>query len=170
MRRRPRIDAILERPAARADLEELKRLFGLSADRYQAGDQDGHYAAALQGREVAFLIVASIRAEPLNATLPEEAVYRYIANVAHLELLGEQAKADDVKLFELGVRLPAGRPPRSRARAREGLIEALRGQPDMPDWRLEDLGRTLGVWAEDQAIDGASPRRRIKRIRADAAK
>ena len=32
----------------------------------------------------------------VNATLPDRAIYRYVANVAHQELLGEQAKDDDM--------------------------------------------------------------------------
>jgi hypothetical protein len=111
-----------------------------------------------------------VRAEPSNATLPEEAIYRYIANVAHEELLGKRAKDDDINLMELVVRLPAGRPPTRRPRQRKKLIAEVRARPDMPDWRILDRGHELGVWTTDQADDPLNKRRRIKRIRDDASK
>ena len=114
-------------------------------------------------------IVAAVRAAPVNATLPEGAIYRYVANVAHQELLGEQAKDDDIILMELGVSLPAGRPPMRRPRARQRLIEELKARPDMPDYLIADRGLQLGVWTSDQAQDPANRQRRIKRIREDAA-
>lgn len=170
MRRNRRIDDVLVRPDMRAELEELKRLFGLAAHHHQNRDAEAQMAALLEGREVALRIVAGVRALPANATLPPEAVYRYIANVAHEELLGEQARVDDVNLFELRVRFPAGRPPTSRSNARERLIAEVRARPDMPDFLIRDRGHTLGVWAADQADDAANRRRRIARIRAAAAK
>jgi hypothetical protein len=170
MRRRPRIDEVLARPDMRAELEELKRLFGLAAHHHQHRDAEAQMAALLEGRDVALRIVAGVRALPVNATLPPEAVYRYIANVAHQELLGEQARADDVNLLELRVRFPAGRPPTSRSKAREQLIAEVRARPDMPDYLIADRGRSLGVWTLDQADDPTSRRRRIARIRAAGAK
>lgn len=169
MRRHARIDAVLALHTVRAELEEFERLFGLAADRQGTGDDEGHLAAASQAREVALRIAAAVRAAPGNATLPEEAVYRYVANVAHQELLGERAKEDDIKLMELGVRLPAGRPPTRRPRARQRLIEEVKARPDMPDYRIVDLGLQLGVWTSDQAQDPANRRKRIKRLREDAA-
>jgi hypothetical protein len=169
MRRRSRIDAVLGLPTVRAELEEFKRLFGLAADHVDAGDAEAHLAAAFQAKAVALRIVAAVRAEPGNATLPDRAIYRYVANVAHQELLGEQAKDDDIILMELGVSLPAGRPPMRRPRARQRLIEELKARPDMPDYRIADRGLQLGVWTSDQAQDPANRQRRIKRIREDAA-
>lgn len=169
MRRYARIDAVLALHEVRAELEEFKRLCGLAADRRGAGDDEGHLAALFEARTVALRIVAAVRAAPGNATLPEEAIYRYVANVAHQELLGELARKDDIKLMELGVRLPAGRPPTRRPRVRQRLIEELKARPDMPDYRIEDRGLELGVWTSDQAHDPANTRKRIRRIREDAA-
>lgn len=169
MKRHARIDAILTRPAVRSDLEELKRLVGLAAERSRDADQPGHVAAALDARDVALRIVGVVCSETGNSTLPREQVYRYVANVAHQELLGPQAKAEDLVLFELGVRLPAGRPPTSRPRARQTLIDEIRSRPELPDWRIEARARELEVWAPDQADDPANVRRRIRRLRSDAA-
>lgn len=151
------------------ELEEFKRLFGLGAECHSSGDREGHYAAAQGARTVALRIVGAVRAEPDNATLPEEAIYRYVGNVAHHELLGEQAKADDVILFELGVRFPAGRPPTRRPLGRQKLIDELRGHPDMTDEHIEQRALDLGAWTWDQAQDRTSRRRRLARLREDAA-
>ena len=169
MRRNARIDAVLALRDVRAELEEFKRLFGLAAERLNAGDHEGHLRTALDARVVALRIATAVRAEPANATLPEEPVYRYLTNVAQQELLEERAKNDDIKLMELGVRFPAGRPPMRRSRARQELIEELKARPDMPDYLIEDRGLQLGAWTSDQANDRASRRRRIKRVREDAA-
>ncbi len=169
MKRRPRIDTVLERPEISAELEEFKRLFGLAAHRYGVGDAEGHCLAALKGREVALRIVTAVRAEPGNATLPAQAIYRYVANVAHHDLLGERAKADDMILSELGVKFPPGRPPTRRPRARQQLLEELAARPEMPDWRVADRARVLGVWASDWPDDATNRQRRIRRLRAEAA-
>ena len=166
---RPRVDAVLARTAVRAELEELKRLMGLAAHHHNAADTDGHLAASFEARAVALRIVDAVRAEPGNANLPGEELYRYVANLAQHELLGAQAKADRVRLFELEVRLPAGRPPRRRPRARQQLIDEIRARPDMPDWLIEDRGHSLGVWGLNQSDEPSERKRRIRRIRRDAA-
>jgi hypothetical protein len=169
VKRHPRIDAVLHDPAHRAAYEEFKRLVGLAADRYGANDLDGHMVAAMSAYEVGQGLVEAVRAVPRNAGLPPREVYRYVANAAHDDMLGPMAKADDVKLFELGVKLPPGRPPTARPRARQLLIDEMKRRPDKPDWRIADLARELGVWTHDQADDARSKRRRIRRLRSDAA-
>lgn len=169
VKRRPRIDVVLERPPVRADLDEFKHLYCVTLDRDLAGDRDGHEAAALEARTAAMRVVDAVLAEPGNATLPRRPIYQYVLNVAFNELAGPIATEHQLKEVELAVVLPAGRPPTRRPRARQRLLEELRARPTMLDWRLEARARELGVWTADQADDTASRRRRIKRLRADAA-
>lgn len=173
MKRRREVDAVLARPDVRAELEELKRLFGQAADRHAAGDRDGHERAAFEASAAIWRIVEFVRGdlEPGPASRIETAVYAYIGNIAHHELLDGLGQPGGLKitLAELSAPWPPGRPPGRRPTARQKLIDEVRAHPDMLDWRIEDRGRTLGVWTSDQAQDRASKRRRIKRIREDAA-
>ncbi len=169
VKRRPRIDVVLERQPVRAVLEEFKHLYCVTLDRDFAGDRDGHEVAALEARGAAMRIVDAVLAEPGNATLPRRPIYHYIINVAFYELAGPIATRQQLKEVELTVLLRAGRPPTRRPRARQRLIEELTARPTMLDWRLEARARELGVWTADQADDTASRRRRIKRLRGDAA-
>ena len=41
--------------------------------------------------------------------------------------------------------------------------------PDMPDWLIEDRGHSLGVWGLNQSDEPSERKRRIRRIRRDAA-
>src|SRR4051794_29702806 len=126
MRRRPRIDNVLAWPQMRADMDEFKGLFVQAVGCHQGGDSDGQMAALYAGREVVLRMVAGMRSVPTNTNLPPEQLYHYIGNVAQRELVGPRAKAHRVKLYELDVRLPAGRPPTSRPKAREKLIAEVR--------------------------------------------
>ena len=173
MKRRPEVDAVLARPEVRAELEEVKRLVGLAANRQDAGDREGHERAALQASVAIWRIVESVRGdlEPGSASPIERALYAYVGNVAHHELQDglEQPGGMKVTLAELSAPWPAGRPSGRRPKARQELIDEVRAHPDMPDWRIADRGRVLGVWTSDQADDQASRRKRIGRIRRDAA-
>lgn len=169
MKRHHRIDVVLERSEVRADLEEFKRLFGLAADRFGAGDIDGQLAAAVEANAVVVRIAAVIGAEPANQSLPQRQLARYVMNVAHHELLGDMAERDEIVLSDLLVKFPAGRPPTRRSTARQTLIDEMKIRPAMTDTEVEKRAALLGVWTWDQARDQASRRKRIARIRRDAA-
>lgn len=169
MRRNSRIDVVLNRPETVIELEELKRLFGLGADRYEKGDIDGQLAAGVEANEVAIRIAAAVQAEPGNQGLPERSIVRYVLNVAHHELLGTMAERDEIILSDLVVRFPAGRPPARRSGPRQVLIDELKAQPTMTDAEVEQRASRLGLWTWDQAEDRASRRKRIARLRRDAA-
>lgn len=169
MKAYPRIDLVLARPAIRTELEEYKRLFGLGALRQGLGDRDGQLAAGLEANAVAIRIAAAVQAEPGNQSLPERQLVRYIANVAHHEMLGDMAARDEIVLSELVVQFPAGRPPTRRNGLRQTLIDELRRQPEMNDEAIERRAFKLGVWTDDHADDRSSRRKRVARLRRDAA-
>lgn len=173
MKRRPEVDAVLARLEVRVELEELKRLIGMAAHLYDAGDREGHERAALEASVAIWRIVEFVRGDLGRgpASPIEGALYAYVGNVAQHELLDglEQPGGMKVTLAEMSAPWPRGRPSGRRPKARQHLIDEVRAHPEMPDWRIEDRGRTLGVWTSDQAQDRTSKRRRIKRIREDAA-
>jgi hypothetical protein len=169
MKRHPRIDRVLAQPQVRAGFEEFRHHFAVAAGRHDSGDKRGHLAALAEGRAVAWRIVDAIVAEPENGNLPREEVFRYLKNVAMQEMVGPMAKEDRIILSELDVRLPPGRPPTHRPKARQQLIDELRKRPEMPDWRVEERARALEVWRHDQADDRANRNKRIRRLRRDAA-
>jgi hypothetical protein len=172
VRRRPEVDAVLARPEVRVEFEELKRLIGKAADLYGVGDREGHERAALEASAAIWRIVEWVQGSfgPGPASPIESALYAYVGNVAQHELLDGLGPPGGMKvtLAEMSAPWPPGRPSGRRPKARQQLIDEVRAHPDMPDWRIEDRGRTLGVWTSDQAQDRASKRRRIKRIREDA--
>ncbi len=149
-------------------MDEFKALFVQAVGCLDGGDTEGQMAALYAGREVVLRMVGAMRAVPTYANLPPEQVYHYIGNVAQRELVGPQGKADRVKLYELEVRLPAGRPPTSRPKAREKLIAEVRARRGMPDYLIADRARRLGAWTFEPA-NACSQRRRIRRIREAAA-
>jgi hypothetical protein len=170
MKRRPSVDRVLAQPHVRAQFEQFRHHFAVAAGRHDEGDADGYQAALAEGRIVGWRIVGAITAIPENGNLPGEEVFRYLKNVAMQEMIGARAKQDRIILSELVVKLPRGRRPTQRPKARQQLIDEIRAQPGMSVLQIAARARALGAWGRDQADDPASKHKRIVRLRRDATK
>jgi hypothetical protein len=164
-----RIDEAIHQPAIRPMFEEYKRLVGLSAERERT-DEQGHLEAAFAAKEQALRILRAV--EGSGALVPEEAAYQYLANVAVAEMFDTDRLTAQTHLAppSLLVEWPAGRPRRSQSALRAALIDRVHAQPGMTEAAVDELGKDLGVWGEDQADDYDSRRKRVTRIREAAAK
>lgn len=169
LRRLPRIDVILERPEVRDLVDVAKRHFALAAAIDHWADPVGHQEAALPASVAVWRIVEAVRADPANSRLPERPIYNYVVDRLFADLTGPIATEAERRQVYLPVVLSAGRPPTSRSRPRQQLIDEIRARPDMPDYRIKDRALSLGVWKFDHADDPANVRRRIRRLRDDAA-
>lgn len=166
---RPRIDEILERPYVQHLISVAKHQFAVAAGIDHVVEVARHQAAALPARDTIWEIVRAVRANPANATLPERAIYNYVLNRIYADLTGPIATEDERRHVYQPVNLPPGRPPTRRSGARETLINELRTRPDMPEWRVKDRAGTLDVWNETVSDEPDAVRRRVKRLREDAA-
>jgi hypothetical protein len=139
---------------------------GIDHVREPALQQD----AALLASMVVWRMVEAVRAEPGNKKLPERAVFNYILDHVFADLTAPIASEEQRRHIYLPVHLPPGRPPTRRSRAREALIEEIHARPHMADYLIKDRALSLGVWSGNLSDDAAAVRRRIKRLREDAAK
>lgn len=141
--------------------EDYKRLLA-AVTALEPGTPE-HHQEALTASVQALLLVEAI--DP-DGSLPREAVYRHLANVAVDEML----PANPVGLSKptLTVVLPPGRLNGSRPTVRAQLIEEIRNRrPAMSDREIDRRGVELGWW-EDALGDYAMIARRVRRIKKDA--
>ena len=170
IRPRPRIDQVLSRPEVQALFEIAKHHFAVASGIDGDADPVSHRAAAKPAADAIKEIVAVVRSEPANASLPPPAIKHYVINRAYAELTAPIASEDQRRQHYLAVYLPPGRPPTRRPRQRALLLDELRRRPDMSDTLLKDRAITLRVWTPDQADDPRSVSRRLRRLREDATK
>jgi hypothetical protein len=169
LRRLPRIDAILERPEVRELAGIARHHFAVAAGIDHWSDPVRHQAAALPASIAVWRIVEAVRTAPVNSKLPERPIYNYIVDLLFADLTGPIATEEERRQVYLPVVLPPGRPPTSRSPERQALIEQIRARPDIPDYVIKDRAVRLGVWRFDHADDAVNVRRRIRRLRKDAA-
>ena len=166
---RRRIDGALRNPATRAQFEEFKRLLGLAADRFGSGDLAGHREAAVEAVALGNDIASAIRAKT-GLTLGDDDLGKLLVNIAYQEMLSGPL-AGHFKVPEFDVRLSAGRPAGRRPIARQAVLDAVSAVPGLTDDDIVRLGREFDpeLWPPEGMDDYDSRRRRIVRIRRDAA-
>jgi hypothetical protein len=169
LKRLPRIDVILELPEIRELFAVAKDQFALAAAIDHWSDPVRHQEAALPASVAIWRIVEAVRAAPANSKLPERAIYNYILNLLFADLTGPVATEGERRQVYQPVSLLPGRPPLSRSSGRQELIEEIRARPDMADYLVQDRAANLGVWPFDPADDPTNVKRRIRRLRRDAA-
>jgi hypothetical protein len=167
---RPRIDEVLQSPEVRDLMETAKLHYAVAAGIDPVARPVEHQAAAFPASVAMWQMVDAVRSEPRNRILPERAVYNYILNLVYAQLTAPLATEEDRRYIYQPVSLPRGRPPTQRPRLRQALIDEIRARPEMADYRIKDRALSLGLWSRDQANDPANVRRRIARLRRDAAK
>jgi hypothetical protein len=146
-----------------------KHHFAIAAGIDPAHAAAKHRAAARPASGAVWRMVHAVRAQPGNANLPERAVYHYILNRMFADLTAPIASEEARRQVYLSVYLPPGRPPSRRSPPRDALIEEIRARPEMADYLIKDRAVRLGVWTVKLSDDPAAVRRRIKRLREDAA-
>lgn len=150
-------------------MSAAKQQFAVAAGIDHVLEVARHQAAAFPARETIWEIVRAVRASPANAALSERAIYNYVLNRIYSDLTGPIATEDERRHVYQPVNLPSGRPPTRRTKTRETLINELRARPDMPEWRVKDRAGALDVWKETVSDEPDAVRRRVKRLREDAA-
>lgn len=170
MKRRPRIDIVLRTPVAMELNERLKRAFAEASGHDPIGDRERHLAAAYEARSTILEMIALVRAEPGNEHLPMRPLYHYIINRAFHELTEPLATEEERQQVELTVYLPPGRPPGRKSYARQRVIDDLRAHPGLADSQVADRAIKYGAWEYGHSDAPADRRRRINRLRRDAAK
>jgi hypothetical protein len=167
---RSRIVGAVGNPGIRLQFDEFKRLLGLAADRLGAGDLAGHQEAALEAVALGNDIASAIRSQT-GITLSDKELGKLLVNVAYDEMLtGVLAGHYVVPAFD--VQLSAGRPAGRRSIARQAVLDAVAASPGMTDEDIARLGREFDPqrWPPEREDDYDSRRRRMARIRRDAAK
>jgi hypothetical protein len=147
-----------------------KHLFAIATGIDHVGEPALHQDAALLASMVVWRMVEVVRAEPGNKKLPERAVFNYILDRMFADLTAPIATEEQRRHIYQPVHLTPGRPTTRRSRPREALIKEIRVRPQMPDYLVKDRAVRLGVWTGNLSDDPAAVRRRIKRLREDAAK
>lgn len=169
MSTRQRIDRAIRNPETRVAFEEFKRLLGLAAERYGSADLVGHQEAAKEAVALGNNIATAIRVQT-GLTLGDVDLGKLLVNVAYEEMLSGPL-AGHYRVPGFDVRLTVGRPRGRHTSARQAVIDEVAARSEITDDDIARLGRELDpkTWPPEQMDDYDSRRRRISRIRRDAA-